>query len=129
MSAMDTASESLQGLRILVVEDDPLICLDLESSLSDLGAMVAAATNVAAALQIVAATALDFAVLDFELGLETSEPIAQAAQQRQIPFLYLSGYSEQDQRFDRWRGVDVLVKPISAIAVARHIRGLVGVRP
>lgn len=129
MSAMDTASESLQGLRILVVEDDPLICLDLESSLSDLGAMVAAATNVAAALQIVAATALDFAVLDFELGLETSEPIAQAAQQRQIPFLYLSGYSEQDQRFDRWRGVDVLVKPISAIAVARHIRGLVGAKP
>jgi CheY-like chemotaxis protein len=122
MSDTDTASEPLRGLRILLVEDHPLICLDLESGLSDLGAVVAAATNVTAALQIMAATTLDFAVLDFELGTETSEAVALAARERQVPFLYLSGYSEKDERFGRWPDVSVLVKPISAVTIARHIR-------
>jgi CheY-like chemotaxis protein len=120
--------ESLQGLRILLVEDDPLICLDLEASLSDLGAIVAAATNVAAALQILAASALDIAILDFELGVETSEPIARAARERQVPFLYLSGYSEKDERFSDWPGVGVLVKPISAETIASRIRETIGPR-
>jgi CheY-like chemotaxis protein len=129
MSNMNAVSESLQGLRVLLVEDDPLICLDLESSLSDLGAAVAAATNVATALQIMAATTLDFAVLDFELGTETSEAIAQAARERGVPFLYLSGYSEKDERFGRWPRVTVLVKPLSAITIARHIRETLLERP
>ena len=126
ISDMDSPWESLQGLRILLVEDDPLICLDLESSLSDLGAIVAAATNVAAALQILAASALDIAILDFELGTETSEPIARAAQELKVPFLYLSGYSEKDERFHDWPGVGVLVKPISAAAIAARIRQTIG---
>lgn len=129
MSDTETACGSLRGLRILLVEDDPLICLDLESSLAEFGAAVAAASNAAAALQIVAASALDFAVLDFELGSETSEPIAKAAQARQMPFLYLSGYSERDERFRSWPGIDVLVKPISAVTIAQRIREIVGERP
>lgn len=123
---MDSPWVSLQGLRILLVEDDPLICLDLESSLSELGAIVAAATNVAAALQILAASTLDIAILDFELGAETSEPIARAARELQVPFLYLSGYSEKDERFREWPGVGVLVKPISAVAIAARIRKAIG---
>ena len=120
--------ESLQGLRILLVEDDPLICLDLEASLSELGATVIAISDVPAALKIVAAATLDFAVLDFELGIETSEPVARAAMGRRVPFLYLSGYSEHDERFARWPNVAILVKPISAVTIARHIRAALSER-
>lgn len=123
MSGDQDARESLRGLRILLVEDDPLISLDLEVSLSELGAIVTPASSVPVALKIVAAAPLDFAVLDFELGTLTSEPIALAATERNVPFLYLSGYSERDERFARWPGIDVLVKPISALALARRIRG------
>lgn len=126
MSKADDAWDFLRGLRILLVEDDPLICLDLEASLSELGAIVAAASDVSAALKIVAASALDFAVLDFELGVGTSEPIARAARARGIPFLFLSGYSEHDERFARWAGVAVLVKPISVVTIARHIHEALG---
>ena len=122
MSSLDDVWESLQGFRILLVEDDPLICLDLQTSLSDLGAIVSDASNVSAALEILAANTLDFAVLDFDLGPQTSEPIATAARERQVPFLYLSGYSEHDQRFSRWPDSVVLVKPISAVTIARHIK-------
>lgn len=118
----DEAQVTLQGLRILLVEDDPLICLDLEISLSDLGASVTAASDVATALKIIAAAPLDFAVLDFDLGIETSEPIANAALDRKVPFLYLSGYSDKDYRFARWPDATVLVKPVSASVIARHLR-------
>jgi DNA-binding response OmpR family regulator len=124
----DEAQDSLQGLRILLVEDDPLICLDLETSLSDLGATVTAVCDVAASLKIIAAATLDFAVLDFDLGVETSEPIAKAALYRKVPFLYLSGYSDRDQRFTRWPNATILVKPISAATIARHIRAAMGER-
>jgi DNA-binding response OmpR family regulator len=124
-SGVDDMTESLQGLRILLVEDDPLICLDLESSLSEMGASVAVASSVATALPHLTDSTLDFAVLDFELGLETSEPIAEAARARQVPFLYLSGYGEADERFLRWPSVAVLAKPVSAAAIARRIREIV----
>jgi CheY-like chemotaxis protein len=122
----DDREESLRDLRILLVEDDPLIRLDLEASLSEFGATVTAVADVAAALKVMAASVPDFAVLDFELGAETSEPIATAAQTRNVPFFYLSGYSERDGRFERWPGIDVLVKPLSAVTIAHRIQELLG---
>ena len=121
MSASDNALEFMRGLRILLVEDDPLICLDLETSLVDLGAVVTAVSSVASAFAALAVAIPDFAVLDFELGAETSEPVAEIAQARTIPFLFLSGYSEHDERFSRWPGIRVLAKPLSAARIARGI--------
>jgi len=128
MSASDDTLAYLRGLRILLVEDDPLICLDLEASLGELGAIVTAASGVARALAALKASPLDFAVLDFELGAETSEAIAEAARARGIPFLYLSGYSEHDERFSRWPGIRVLAKPLSAARIAIGIRDVMDAR-
>ena len=120
------AWESLRGLRILLVEDDPLICLDLQTSLSELEATVLAASDAPSALTLLSASTVDFAVLDFELGPTTSESIAAMAQARHVPFLFLSGYSEHDGRFANWPGIEVLVKPISVITIARHIHQALG---
>jgi CheY-like chemotaxis protein len=128
MSAPDNAWQFLRGLRILLVEDDPLIRLDLEASLAEFGAIVTAAANVGAALTALAASKLDFAVLDFELGAETSEPIAEAARTRGVPFLYLSGHSEHDERFSRWRGTRVLAKPLTTARIARGIQDVLEAR-
>ena len=128
MSAEDNAEEFLRGLRILLVEDDPLICLDLEASLEEFGAVVTAVSNVGAAFAALAIAMPDFAVLDFELGAETSEPIAEVVQARDIPFLYLSGYSGHDERFSRWRGIRVLAKPLSAARIARGIQDILQAR-
>jgi two-component SAPR family response regulator len=122
MSGADDTRGPLQGVRVLLLEDDPLIRLDLEVSLSELGASVMAASSVASALKLLAVPELDFAVLDFELGAETSEQVAAAAKDLNIPFVFLSGYSKHDGRFSEWPDVEVLVKPISAEAIARHIR-------
>ena len=128
MSGADNASESLRGLRILLVEDDPLICLDLETSLEEFGAIVTATTNVAAAFAALAIAMPDVAVLDFELGLETSESIAEVVRARNVPFVFLSGHSEHDERFGRWPGIRVLAKPLSAATVARGIEDILKAR-
>jgi CheY-like chemotaxis protein len=124
MSGTDNAGQFLRGLRILLVEDDPLICLDLETSLEDFGAIVTAASSVAAAFAALAIAMPDFAVLDFELGPETSESIAEVAQARAVPFVFLSGHSEHDERFSRWPGIRVLAKPLSAARIARGIEDI-----
>ena len=128
MSGADNADESLRGLRILLVEDDPLICLDLAASLEEFGAVVTAVSNVGAAFAALAIAMPDIAVLDFELGAETSEPIAEFVQARKIPFLYLSGHSEHDERFSRWREIRVLAKPLSAARIARGIQDVLEAR-
>ena len=128
MSGMDDAEETLRGLRILLVEDDPLICLDLETSLADFGAMVASASSVASAFAALSTAMPDVAVLDFELGAETSESIAEVVRARKVPFLYLSGYSEHDGRFARWPGIPILTKPLSAAQIARGIRDILKLR-
>ena len=128
MSGVDNVGETLRGLRILLVEDDPLICLDLETSLEEFGAVVTAASNVTAAFAALAIAMPDFAVLDFELGAETSEPVAEVVRARNIPFLYLSGHSEHDERFGRWPGVRVLAKPLSTARIARAIEDVLGAR-
>jgi DNA-binding response OmpR family regulator len=128
MHSMDDAEETLRGLRILLVEDDPLICLDLETSLIDLGAVVTAASSVETAFAALSIAMPDVAVLDFELGAESSEPIAEVVRARKVPFLYLSGYSEHDGRFGRWSGIPILTKPLSAAQLARGIRDILKAR-
>ena len=128
MSGTDNAGDFLRGLRILLVEDDPLICLDLETSLEEFGAIVTAASSVAAAFAALAIAMPDFAVLDFELGAETSESIAEVVQARAVPFVFLSGHSEHDERFSRWPGTRVLAKPLSAATIARAIEDVLKAR-
>jgi CheY-like chemotaxis protein len=82
---MPAPDDALRDLRILLVEDDPLIRLDLESSLAELGASVTAAADVSRALAALDASAFDFALLDLELSAGTSEPVAEAARTRNVP--------------------------------------------
>jgi DNA-binding response OmpR family regulator len=124
MADLRSTQTPLTGLSILLLEDDPLIRLDLETSLEDLGAIVLGASDLNTALAHLDAVLPDFAVLDFELGGTTSEPVAQLARHKGVPFLFLSGYGERDGHFARWPGIQILVKPISVMAIA-HIIGRV----
>lgn len=80
---------------VLVVEDNSIIALDAEESLYDLGvARVAVAGTSQAALELIAAEPPEFALLDFNLGSETSEPVAYELAHRGIPFAFATGYAE-----------------------------------
>lgn len=84
----------LQGLNILLVEDEYLIAADVETTLTRRGAtIVGLAPTVADALIVInEAERLDCAVLDVNLGSETSYPVADALSVRNVPVIFVTGY-------------------------------------
>jgi len=84
----------LQGLRILVADDEALIALEMEFVLSEAGAFVVGPfMTVADALVSASSAELAAAVLDIRLGSETTAAVALRLSERRIPFLFYSGQS------------------------------------
>ncbi len=109
-----TAPKSaLQGLRVLVVEDEAAISLLLEDMLLDFGCeVVGPAARLASALELAANEALDLAILDVNLAGEPIYPVAEALVQRQIPFVFSTGYGSAGIK-DAFRDRPVLQKPFA----------------
>lgn len=113
---------SLEGVRVLVVEDEMLVCMDIEDMLVGFGCeVVGPAARVDQALELVERAPIDLAMLDINLGREKSYPIAERLASRGIPFLISTGYAEVDAPFDaRPR----LQKPFSRKDLAACLRDL-----
>lgn len=103
----------LQDARILLVEDEMLVCLDIESMLQEFGCrIVGPAAKVSKALDLINAEQIDLAVLDVNLGHEKSYPIADRLTLMGIPFLLSTGYAEIDAPYD---DCPKLQKPFSVV--------------
>lgn len=86
----------LAGKRLLVVEDEPLLALDIETSLEDFGAEIAgSARSPEEALSIINGTPFDAALLDANLRGHPVDEIAAALTARNIPFLFVTGYGKE----------------------------------
>ena len=81
-------------MRMLVVEDEPLLAMLLEESLAELGhEVVGSAANVDQAMATIDASELDGALLDYSLGDDaTSAAVAIRLYGAGIPFVYLTGH-------------------------------------
>jgi CheY-like chemotaxis protein len=100
---------------ILIVEDDSLVGMMIDSMLSDLGyATYGPAINVSEALTIIAATPdISGAILDVNLtAKETSYPVAAELSKRNIPFVFATGYGAAGV-IDQYAEVPVLEKPFN----------------
>jgi DNA-binding response OmpR family regulator len=81
------------GLKALVVEDEGPVALLIEDMLLDLGCEIAAsAADLDKACQLARTASVDFAVLDLNLNGSSAAPVAQILRERQIPFLFSTGY-------------------------------------
>ena len=79
--------------KVLIVEDEPLIALEIESILSDAGfAIAGCVASVDKALAVLEREDCDAAVLDANLRGESIEAVALALDQRNKPFCFVSGY-------------------------------------
>jgi ActR/RegA family two-component response regulator len=91
----EKAPEGLAGKRLLVVEDDYMIAVDLARGLEAAGAeVVGPASTVQDALTLVGSERLDGAVRDINLGGDRAYPVADALTARQVPFVFATGYDE-----------------------------------
>src|SRR4051812_27625169 len=119
MTMTSFSSVDLAGRRVLVVEDQFVIALDMEQMLRVLGAdTVDLATNIPDALAIIERTPPDLAILDLKLGTETTVAIAEALQARAIPLIFVTGYGDLDALPALLRRAPLLRKPIDRATLA-----------
>ena len=91
---MSSDAAALTGKRVLLVEDDYFIAIDLKAWFEEGGAEVLGPVpSVEEALALIAGTdAIDAAVLDINLQDELVYPVADALHARGVPFLFATGY-------------------------------------
>ena len=82
----------LGGRSVLVVEDDPIIAMDILRGLEAAGASVSKARTLCDALTKVECPDLSAAVLDHALNDGDASQICERLDQRNIPFVLYSGY-------------------------------------
>jgi DNA-binding NtrC family response regulator len=120
------ASSALQGARLLVAEDDPLILMDLEYILEDAGAcIVGSCRTVKAALALCASESITAAVLDIRLGHETIAPVVRDLVRRGIPFVFYSGQTESDPICDEWPDCRLVPKPSAPQVIVTAVADLI----
>jgi CheY-like chemotaxis protein len=104
----------LSNRRVLVVEDEMMIAMLIEDMLDEFGCkLVGPATNVPRALELVAKENVEIAVLDLNLDGQDTYAIAEALQQKNVPFIFATGYGSTGLR-QEYGNRPVLQKPFQA---------------
>jgi CheY-like chemotaxis protein len=118
----------LAGHRILVVEDEMLVLMELQDMLADLGceAVVVASTN-EQAIALIDTQHFDAALLDLNLKGIRSYPVADVLAARGVPFAFATGYGGSGLRDDD-RERPLLVKPFGSAELETILVGLFSAR-
>ncbi|MBX9646988.1 MAG: response regulator [Xanthobacteraceae bacterium] len=115
---MEPASFDGMPTDVLIVEDDPIIALDFEDTLLGFGVKtVRTAPSVARALALIAERAPEFALLDVGLIREKSFAVAERLQALKIPFVFVTGYSNDARLPAAFANQRRLPKPYSTNAL------------
>jgi DNA-binding response OmpR family regulator len=115
------------GRRVLIVEDEALIAMQLEENLQNAGwRVVGPAPSVCWALQLIERELLDVAILDFWLGDDDSGPIADYLDRCGIPFLFLTGHTAEELP-SKLRAKNLLLKPTRPEVLVRALEAILSV--
>jgi PAS domain S-box-containing protein len=116
--------------RILVIEDEALVALQLQADLESVGhTVIGPARSLQAGLSLVKDSAIDLALVDVSLGRDTSAPIADALIARKVPFAFVTGYSDTAVLPEHLRKMPRLSKPYVLADVRRIIARLLEAHP
>jgi CheY-like chemotaxis protein len=81
--------------RLLLIEDEAIVLLDLEETVTRFGyAVVGSASNLQQGLHLAQTLDFDAALLDLDLSGQRSTPIADVLASRDIPFIFVTGYDD-----------------------------------
>lgn len=107
--------EGLNLIRqVLIVEDEPLLAMNLEDMLTHLGHVITStATRIDKALSLAEGSEFDLAFLDINLAGSNTFEVAAILRKRKIPFIFTSGYGA-DGLIDGYRTAHLLTKPFGA---------------
>lgn len=126
MATRNHPSVSLEGCRILVLEDEYFLADDIVRELKKLGArIVGPLGDVEEAASLVEGdVAIDAAVLDINLRNEMVFPLARTLRSRHVPFVFTTGYDKSALE-PEFHDVVLWEKPLDIAAMTRELAGLI----
>jgi len=110
----------LFGRSVLVVEDEPLIALELHDVLHAAGASTFAATNIEEALELIEYAQICAAIVDVKLGGDDCSSVCAALSRRSIPFIFYTGYSNA-AALSAWPNAPAVGKPAESMTMVETI--------
>jgi CheY-like chemotaxis protein len=124
MTQPDPAASLLSSKRILVVEDEAIVAMLLETILEDIGCMpVGPALTMQEARDIAGGEgSIDAAILDVNLHGERVYPVAQILIDRGVPVIFATGYGELD---GPWKGRPAVQKPYTMDDIVRVLTAVI----
>jgi CheY-like chemotaxis protein len=106
---------ALEGLRVLILEDEYLIAMDVEQLCRDHGATEVTIHRDLDGIDVPVAASFDAAIIDVMLQGRSTLDFARGLRERNIPFVFASGYSHFDDIFAAFPGVRVVAKPYAGV--------------
>jgi PAS domain S-box-containing protein len=120
-------ARDLPGTRILIVEDEGLVALQLQQDVERAGhQVVGPARSLRHGLMLASQERIDAALLDVRLGQETSAAIAEQLLARAIPFAFTTGYADNVMLPDHLRKIPKLSKPYIGGDIVKMLNSLIG---
>jgi CheY-like chemotaxis protein len=116
----------LQGQKILIVEEQALVALDLQMALERAGAEVAVTRTTAEALGRISEFEFTAGIIDWRPQSDTHRVVARALKQRNVPFLFYATNPPED--VTTVRGAPILLKPSSPENIVQALALLTGAR-
>jgi CheY-like chemotaxis protein len=104
----------LADLSILIVEDEPLVALDVHRALSAAGASIISALSVREAIDLIGYADISAAIVDVQLGAQDAAKVCDLLAQRKIPFVFYTGRSARAPLLAQWPHIPVIKKPATS---------------
>jgi DNA-binding response OmpR family regulator len=114
------------GCTVLVVEDEPLVGLDVVDILKAEGAQAVLAKSANEAISALDRVQVTSAVLDINLGNHDCAAVCQCLRERDVPFLFHTGYTAP---LGGWEGVPVVRKPTTPQEIVEAVERMCRSRP
>ena len=103
---------TLAGIRVLLVEDEPIVAMAIADQLVEAGAIIAGPfRTIRGAIKALKSIEVDVAVVDFMLADGQSEPVQHALECMGVPFVVLTAYPPVMVR--RHPSQQILSKPVA----------------
>jgi len=118
-------SALLQGTRILIIEDEFLIAMELERLLADAGAeTICPCRTVEDALLATENNSFSAAILDFCIGQQIVTPVAHRLASRGVPFIFYTAQTVEDTIRSEWPTCQIISKPAHSQDILNAIASL-----
>ncbi len=116
----------LDGVTVLLVEDEALVAMDLQDTFEDHGAQVIGpAVSLSEAMTLAQDGTVDVALLDIDLRGKDVFPAAEILEAREIPFAFHTGHGTRAELTMRFPSAPVCKKPASSSDIIRTLACLV----